>query len=84
MISPETLGEFTRLTVISDISSSVRDEPFKAYLNELAAIQDAVNPVEGVTILWTNHHVARVDEAYSSDELLNLDMPWKGGGTDRR
>ena len=82
VISPETLGEFTRLTVISDISSSVRDEPFKAYLNELAAIQDAVNPVEGVTILWTNHHVARVDEAYSSDELLNLDMPWKGGGTE--
>jgi hypothetical protein len=82
VISPETIGEFTRLTVISDISSSVRDEPFKAYLNELAAIQDAVNPVEGVTILWTNHHVARVDEAYSSDELLNLDMPWKGGGTE--
>jgi len=81
VISPETLGEFTRLTVISDISSSVRDEPFAAYLNELAAIQDAVNPIEGVTILWTNHEVQRADEAYSSDELLNLDMPWKGGGT---
>jgi len=81
VISPETLGEFTRLTVISDISSSVRDEPFKAYLNELAAIQDAVNPVEGVTVLWTNHEVQRADEAYSSDELLNIDMPWKGGGT---
>lgn len=81
VISPETLGEFTRLTVISDISSSVRDEPFKAYLNELAAIQDAVNPVEGVTVLWTNHEVQQADEAYSSDELLNLDMPWKGGGT---
>jgi predicted metal-dependent peptidase len=81
VISPETLGEFTRLTVISDISSSVRDEPFAAYLNELAAIQDAVNPIEGVTVLWTNHEVQRADEAYSSDELLNLDMPWKGGGT---
>ena len=81
VISPETLGEFTRLTVISDISSSVRDEPFKAYLNELAAIQDAVNPIEGVTILWTNHQVERADEAYSSDELLNIEMPWKGGGT---
>ena len=81
VISPETIGEFTRLTVISDISSSVRDEPFNAYLNELAAIQDAVNPVEGVTVLWTNHEVERVDEAYSSDELLNLDMPCKGGGT---
>lgn len=81
VISPETIGEFTRLTVISDISSSVRDEPFSAYLNELAAIQDAVNPVEGITVLWTNHEVERVDEAYSSDELLNLNMPCKGGGT---
>ena len=81
VISPETIGEFTRLTVISDISSSVRDEPFSAYLNELAAIQDAVNPVEGITVLWTNHEVERVDEAYSSDELLSLDMPCKGGGT---
>ena len=81
VISPETLGEFTRLTVIADISSSVRDEPFIAYRNELAAIQDAVNPSDGVTILWTNHEVQRADEAYSSDELMNLTTPWKGGGT---
>ncbi len=81
VISPSTVGEFRRLAVISDISGSVYDSPFHAYRNELAAIQDAINPTEGVMVLWTNHTVQRVDEAFSSDELLNLPMPYKCGGT---
>jgi len=81
VISPSTIGEFRRLAVISDISGSVYDSPFHAYRNELAAIQDAINPTEGVMVLWTNHTVQRVDEAFSSDELLNLPMPYKCGGT---
>ena len=32
-------------------------------------------------VLWTNHRVQYVDEAFSSDELLNLPMPYKCGGT---
>ena len=81
VISPSSIGEFRRLAVISDISGSVYDSPFYAYRNELAAIQDAINPTEGVMVLWTNHAVQRVDEAFSSDELLNLPMPYKCGGT---
>ena len=81
VISPSTIGEFRRLAVISDISGSVYDSPFHAYRNELAAIQDAINPTEGVMVLWTNHAVQHVDEAFSSDELLNLPMPYKCGGT---
>jgi len=81
VISPSTIGEFRRLAVISDISGSVYDSPFHAYRNELAAIQDAISPTEGVMVLWTNHAVQRVDEAFSSDELLNLPMPYKCGGT---
>lgn len=81
VISPSSIGEFRRLAVISDISGSVYDSPFYAYRNELAAIQDAISPTEGVMVLWTNHEVQRVDEAFSSDELLNLSMPYKCGGT---
>ena len=51
VITPTTIGEFNRLSVIVDISASVDFDVFDAYRNELAAIQDAVNPREGVDIV---------------------------------
>jgi predicted metal-dependent peptidase len=81
VITPTTIGEFNRLSVIVDISASVDFDVFDAYRNELAAIQDAVNPREGVDIVWTNSGVYRTDHADTSDQLLSMPLPCKHGGT---
>ena len=81
VITPTTIGEFNRLSVIVDISASVDFDVFDAYRNELAAIQDAVNPREGVDIVWTNSGVYRTDHADTSDQLLSMPLPYKHGGT---
>ena len=79
MVTPTTIGEFN--TVIVDISASVDFDVFDAYRNELASIQDAVNPREGVDIVWTNHGVYRADHAQTSDQLPSKPLPHKHGGT---
>ena len=52
-----------------------------AFIAECAAAIDVLQPADGVTVVWCNHLVERVDTVFSGGELLDLDVPG-GGGTD--
>lgn len=80
VVSPERRGELQRLSVIVDISGSVDRQRLNAFMVELAAAIDELQPSDGVLVVFTNHEYHSHAEVYSGGELLDLDIPM-GGGT---
>jgi predicted metal-dependent peptidase len=81
VISPATRGTLNSLVLTIDISWSVDRDRLNAFIAECAAAIDVLQPADGVTVVWCNHLVERVDTVFSGGELLDLDVPG-GGGTD--
>ena len=80
VISPTSIGQIGRVSIVFDISASVDRDVANRVLGESAVMIDALQPRDGVVVVWTNHGVHSVDEVYSGAELLDLEIPC-GGGT---
>lgn len=80
VISPTSIGQIGRVSIVFDISYSVDRDVANRVLAESAVMIDTLQPRDGVVVVWTNHGVHGVDEVYSGAELLDLEIPC-GGGT---
>ena len=80
VISPTSIGQIGRVSIVFDISYSVDRDVANRVLAESAVMIDALQPRDGVVVVWTNHQVHGTDEVYSGAELLDLEIPC-GGGT---
>ncbi len=80
VISPTSIGQIGRLSIIVDISESVDCDQRDRFMAESAFMIDMLQPRDGVTVCWTNHSMHRCDEVFSGAELLDLEAP-RGGGT---
>ena len=80
VISPTSIGQVGRVSLVIDISYSVSRDVLNQFMVESASLIDALQPRDGVVVAWTNHQLDRSDEVYSGGELLDLDVPC-GGGT---
>jgi predicted metal-dependent peptidase len=80
VISPTSIGQISRLSIIVDISESVLCDQRDRFMAESAVMIDMLQPRDGVTVCWTNHAMHRCDEVFSGAELLDLEAPC-GGGT---
>lgn len=80
VISPTSIGQIGRVSIVFDISASVDRDVANRVLAESAVLIDTLQPRDGVVVVWTNHGVHSVDEVYSGAELLDLEIPC-GGGT---
>lgn len=80
VISPTSIGQIGRASIVFDISYSVDRDVANRVLAESAVMIDTLQPRDGVVVVWTNHGVHGVDEVYSGAELLDLEIP-SGGGT---
>jgi predicted metal-dependent peptidase len=80
VISPTSIGQIGRVSIVFDISASVDRDVANRVLGESAVMIDTLQPRDGVVVVWTNHGVHSVDEVYSGAELLDLEIPC-GGGT---
>ena len=80
VISPTSIGQIGRVSIVFDISYSVDRDVANAMMTESASLIDSLQPRDGVVVVWTNHEVHSTDEVYSGAELLDLEIPC-GGGT---
>ena len=80
VISPTSIGQIGRVSIVVDISHSVRRDVLNQFMVESASLIDSLQPRDGVVVVWTNHQVHSTDEVYSGAELLDLEAPC-GGGT---
>ena len=80
VISPTSIGQIGRVSIVFDISYSVDRDVANRVLAESAVMIDTLQPRDGVVVVWTNHQVHGTDEVYSGAELLDLEIPC-GGGT---
>jgi predicted metal-dependent peptidase len=80
VVTPATVGRLSHVTLIGDISASVKRDPFKATLNEMSVMIDELEPTDGVSVLFTNTEVEEHHDVHSGGELTDLDIPM-GGGT---
>jgi predicted metal-dependent peptidase len=80
VISPTSIGQIGRVSLVIDISASVDREQLDRFMVECASLIDTIQPRDGVVVCWTNHTMHQCDEVFSGAELLDLDVPC-GGGT---
>jgi len=80
VISPTSIGQIGRVSIVVDISSSVSRDMLNQFMIESASLIDTLQPRDGVVVAWTNHRFHSSDEVYSGAELLDLEAPC-GGGT---
>ena len=80
VISPTSIGQIGRVSIVVDISYSVDCDVLNQFMTESASLIDSLQPRDGVVVVWTNHQVHGTDEVYSGAELLDLEIPC-GGGT---
>lgn len=80
VISPTSIGQIGRVSIVVDISYSVDCDVLNQFMTESASLIDSLQPRDGVVVVWTNHEVHSTDEVYSGAELLDLEAPC-GGGT---
>ena len=80
VISPTSIGQIGRVSIVVDISSSVSRDVLNQFMVESASLIDSLQPRDGVVVVWTNHEVHGTDEVCSGGELLDLEIPC-GGGT---
>jgi hypothetical protein len=80
VLAPISLGEIGHWVDINDVSPSIRSDSQNAYLREKASLIDALEPRDGVTVLWTAASVMQEDEVQTGGDLLDIDVP-RGSGT---
>jgi len=80
VISPTSIGQIGRVSLVIDISASVSRDMLNRFMTESASLIDTLQPRDGVVVVWTNHSFHSADEVYSGAELLDLEVPC-GGGT---
>ena len=80
VISPTSIGQIGRVSLVIDISASVSRDMLNQFMIESASLIDTLQPRDGVVVVWTNHRFHSSDEVYSGAELLDLEAPC-GGGT---
>ena len=80
VISPTSIGQIGRVSIVVDISASVSRDKLNQFMIESASLIDTLQPRDGVVVAWTNHRFHSSDEVYSGAELLDLEAPC-GGGT---
>ena len=80
VISPTSIGQIGRVSIVVDISYSVSRNVLNQFMTEAASLIDSLQPRDGVVVAWTNHRFHSSDEVYSGGELLDLEIPC-GGGT---
>lgn len=80
VISPTSIGQIGRVSLVVDISASVSRDMLNQFMIESASLIDALQPRDGVVVAWTNHRFHSSDEVHSGAELLDLEAPC-GGGT---
>ena len=80
VISPTSIGQIGRVSIVFDISASVDRDVANRVLAESAVLIDTLQPRDGVVVAWTNHRFHSSDEVYSGADLLDLEAPC-GGGT---
>jgi len=80
VISPTSIGQIGRVSIVVDISASVSRDMLNQFMIESASLIDSLQPRDGVVVAWTNHRLHSSDEVYSGAELLDLEAPC-GGGT---
>jgi len=80
VISPTSIGQIGRVSIVVDISSSVSRDMLNQFMIESASLIDTLQPRDGVVVAWTNHRFHSSDEVHSGAELLDLEAPC-GGGT---
>jgi len=80
VISPTSIGQIGRVSIVVDISASVSRDMLNQFMIESASLIDTLQPRDGVVVAWTNHRFHSSDEVYSGAELLDLEAPC-GGGT---
>tara|TARA_B100001059_G_C17369710_1_gene349144 strand:+ start:68 stop:520 length:453 start_codon:yes stop_codon:yes gene_type:complete len=80
VISPTSIGQIGRVSLVIDISASVSRDMLNRFMTESASLIDTLQPRDGVVVVWTHHSFHSSDEVYSGAELLDLEVPC-GGGT---
>jgi predicted metal-dependent peptidase len=80
VISPTSIGQIGRISIVVDISASVSRDMLNQFMIESASLIDTLQPRDGVVVVWTNHRFHSSDEVYSGADLLDLEAPC-GGGT---
>ena len=80
VISPTSIGQIGRISIVVDISASVSRDMLNQFMIESASLVDTLQPRDGVVVAWTNHQFHSSDEVHSGAELLDLEAPC-GGGT---
>ena len=80
VISPTSIGQIGRVSIVVDISASVSRDMLNQFMIESASLIDTLQPRDGVVVAWTNHQFHSSDEVYSGADLLDLEAPC-GGGT---
>lgn len=80
VISPTSIGQIGRVSIVVDISASVSRDMLNQFMIESASLIDTLQPRDGVVVAWTNHRFHSSDEVYSGADLLDLEAPC-GGGT---
>jgi predicted metal-dependent peptidase len=80
VISPTSIGQIGRVSIVVDISASVSRDMLNQFMIESASLIDTLQPRDGVVVAWTNHRFHSSDEVCSGAELLDLEAPC-GGGT---
>jgi len=80
VISPTSIGQIGRVSIVVDISASVSRDMLNQFMIESASLIDTLQPRDGVVVAWTNHGFHSSDEVYSGADLLDLEAPC-GGGT---
>ena len=80
VISPTSIGQIGRVSLVIDISASVNRDQLDRFMVECSSLIDTLQPRDGVAVCWTNHTMHQCDEVFSGAELLDLEAPC-GGGT---
>ena len=79
-LNPTPQGMLRNCGIVYDRSGSAHGI-HNVFMSALAGLMNDLQPVEGITVIWTDTEVMSVDEVQTGDELLDLEAPM-GGGTE--
>jgi predicted metal-dependent peptidase len=77
--SPSRKGTVDRIVFCVDLSGSISHKQLHQVIDNLAACIDLVQPQSGVTVIWFTESINRIDEVFTGQELLDLEVPRAGG-----
>lgn len=81
MILPSPYGDaMGKITIAIDVSGSVSDDDFNAFMSEIYDIRDSLNPTQLEIIQW-HHDIAKITLLEQGDSLEDVTYD-ESGGTD--